>query len=617
MELFTWYTFGKSLPMKHLHRHISHHIKHHKRHYSVASGILAFSFLLFAIFFATRGPIPFTSELAFIEKSTSLEGSVIPASCSSTGYQHLTTYCPAWDSNIDPECTTCPSPAPAPSSCVPNWCDTEDMSQHCPDVSCQAACGGGTRYGTANCSAPTPQPPAPTGDGLCHDATAINNGAALPCTYYYDPCTLDPSLPGCQMPGPTPPTPQPPAPTPCYECWCTGTCSTPQGADLHIETFSPTTARPNISRTFAFSMHNQGDTVATWETSTCEWPCYNATNQIPLLFQVSTLPDGGGSLTNTSVIWTGTLQPDQRVTINASHLFTSIGTYYARVCADKRNQSDVNGVISEADENNNCYPWTAITVSNVEDISCDDEIAMNYGQAGNCQYCPAPQVWNGSSCVSEPNPPTITVVLIGNRTPNGTLQLTCTNSTTFSIERIEGATGQYPLLNQSYTGATSKTVTVEGNYRLKCTKPYQAAVSNVYYDPNPVSADEMSITASPRTVSKGGAATVSWKVMSPPQGVARCRITATAVCAGGSCATPRDDARVSNAQALSTQFSTGTTDANDPYGASRTMTSALTTPTDKALGKKTVTLQYTTDFNLKCGAVIQKARVEVGTQNEG
>jgi hypothetical protein len=45
-----------------------------------------------------------------------------------------------------------------------------------------------------------------------------------------------------------------------------------------------------------------------------------------------------------------------------SYTFSNTGTYYMRACADKSSAVDA-GVIAESDENNNCGPWTAITVS--------------------------------------------------------------------------------------------------------------------------------------------------------------------------------------------------------------------------------------------------------------
>jgi len=49
-------------------------------------------------------------------------------------------------------------------------------------------------------------------------------------------------------------------------------------------------------------------------------------------------------------------------TASISHSFTTTGEYFVRVCADKKSPSDI-GTVDESNENNNCGPWTTITVS--------------------------------------------------------------------------------------------------------------------------------------------------------------------------------------------------------------------------------------------------------------
>jgi|GEM_PF-2930115 len=48
--------------------------------------------------------------------------------------------------------------------------------------------------------------------------------------------------------------------------------------------------------------------------------------------------------------------------LSPPYTFPSPGTYYVRACADKSSSSN-SGTIAETNENNNCGPWTAITVS--------------------------------------------------------------------------------------------------------------------------------------------------------------------------------------------------------------------------------------------------------------
>ena len=54
-------------------------------------GVFLFLFILFSIFFVTRGSVPHSSELRFTEKTSFGEGSVMPASCDS--YPHYTNEC--------------------------------------------------------------------------------------------------------------------------------------------------------------------------------------------------------------------------------------------------------------------------------------------------------------------------------------------------------------------------------------------------------------------------------------------------------------------------------------------------------------------------------------------
>jgi hypothetical protein len=60
---------------------------------------------------------------------------------------------------------------------------------------------------------------------------------------------------------------------------------------------------------------------------------------------------------------------------------------------------------------------------------------------------------------------------------------------------------------------------------------------------------------------------------------------------------------------LNTILRTGTTNSNDPYGANRTMNSALTTSVSGyARGEKSVTLDYSTNFDLTCGTASTTVR---------
>ncbi|OGI57093.1 hypothetical protein A3B85_03115 [Candidatus Nomurabacteria bacterium RIFCSPHIGHO2_02_FULL_37_13] len=81
-------------------------------------------------------------------------------------------------------------------------------------------------------------------------------------------------------------------------------------------------------------------------------------------FQTATATNGGGTLTDLVSSSMTTLAASESDTATSpSVTFFSVGTYSVRACADKTNRNSA-GSIPESDENNNCSPWTNITVSN-------------------------------------------------------------------------------------------------------------------------------------------------------------------------------------------------------------------------------------------------------------
>ena len=121
------------------------------------------------------------------------------------------------------------------------------------------------------------------------------------------------------------------------------------------------------------------------------------------------------------------------------------------------------------------------------------------------------------------------------------------------------------------------------------------------------------MNASPKTTKAGTVSTLTWSINNP---IDTCSLKAYSDNAS--------DAIRLNAL-LSTTTLTNKTDANDPYG-NRSMLEALTqttTNSTKAMGKKSVTINYTTDFELKCTVPAPSAnptnriRVQVTNENEG
>ncbi|MFA6251204.1 MAG: CARDB domain-containing protein [Candidatus Paceibacterota bacterium] len=125
---------------------------------------------------------------------------------------------------------------------------------------------------------------------------------------------------------------------------------TMSGPDLIASSPTPTTVSPGVSTLFSSTITNQGNA--------------STVNKFTNLFQLSTLPNGNGIVTDYPVI------PEmnalaQGASATTSRAFTfNVGTYYMRVCADKSSQIDT-GDIPESNELNNCSgEWTTITVSN-------------------------------------------------------------------------------------------------------------------------------------------------------------------------------------------------------------------------------------------------------------
>ena len=83
--IFLHDTLCVRLVMKHFYKKFGYHLSTKKHLYkNGVLGFLSVFIILVGIFVTTRGAIPHTSELSFIENSTSAVGSLVPASCNST-----------------------------------------------------------------------------------------------------------------------------------------------------------------------------------------------------------------------------------------------------------------------------------------------------------------------------------------------------------------------------------------------------------------------------------------------------------------------------------------------------------------------------------------------------
>ena len=246
-------------------------------------------------------------------------------------------------------------------------------------------------------------------------------------------------------------------------------------------------------------------------------------------------------------------------------------------------------------------------VTNTCTWSCDNGSAWPHPASPTC---PLPSVDNAS--------------ITGNNTEDAIMSYTCSYSTKYSITR-DGVT-IVPTTN--YTGPVSidKSIngSIAGNYVIHCwlgtITPATRAVP--YYDPEPLSTDSVMLSASPRTTKAGTISALTWSINNPLPG---CTLTAYTVCSGVICSPERTAAT----NAITSELLNGNTDANDPYG-SRTMKNALrkvaTSPGGtKAMGKKSLKIDYTTDFTVDCNVPsntgkpnpTKTLRVQITTDSEG
>jgi hypothetical protein len=205
----------------------------------------------------------------------------------------------------------------------------------------------------------------------------------------------------------------------------------------------------------------------------------------------------------------------------------------------------------------------------------------------------------------------------GNPPPSITLQ--CLHSDTYELKRASGEM-------ISSVGTTSATVNLiepyEDTYKVICKSGGPAGVASREvlrtYSEIMCQTQTTGFIASPATIRSGNVSTLTWNIANPSPA---CQITATPVCSG-TCSQTRIDA----AAVLNNKLATENTDANDPYsvpGVPRTVTQAITEEafnngiSGKGLGKKSLQIKYTTDFEISCGSASQKARVTVSNDNEG
>lgn len=218
------------------------------------------------------------------------------------------------------------------------------------------------------------------------------------------------------------------------------------------------------------------------------------------------------------------------------------------------------------------------------------------------------------------NPPTVLSANVNNNCqglpPTPTLTVSCADADYF--EAVDTTSGS--VMGSLASANGSIPIPGPGTWDIICRNggpSGSASTDNIQrtYDVTACDVNIQSFVGTPKTIKSGGTVALSWVIEKP---VNTCTISASPVCSG-TCS----PLRVTEASTLSNRFITENTDRNDANGAERSIAAALSTnvitdgSTPKAIGKKTVSVLYTTDFTLSCGTVDKKIRVKVSTDSEG
>ena len=218
-----------------------------------------------------------------------------------------------------------------------------------------------------------------------------------------------------------------------------------------------------------------------------------------------------------------------------------------------------------------------------------------------------------------PSPSVQSATLEGSNSRDVEVKIICTDSTGYRVRTSGGVT----VYSGTYTNPFIMTGGLGGEdtYSIQCTNGgYSSGITYLAVDDSIFTPQIGTLTASPRSIKRGGSTALTWDLQ---VATSTCRLRALplypALCDDVSCKAPRDAA----VSVLNNTLTNGNTDMNDPYwlrnGTTRTMVAALTQAaynTTHAKGKKTVPIEYSTTFNLRCGNLSQSQQVNVLVTDE-
>lgn len=196
------------------------------------------------------------------------------------------------------------------------------------------------------------------------------------------------------------------------------------------------------------------------------------------------------------------------------------------------------------------------------------------------------------------------------------ISFTCSNSTHYKV--IKSGPPDVTFGPYVYAGPVQFSMAPvgrgTGNYSISCIHgSVESVPTSKYYDSSAPVTSYVSIDAYPKTINAKGKSAISWSVTSPTAG---CKLEVKAVCKNNICSTVETQA----AESIQTIVNTGYVDNSSSIlikNAVKTIAAGQTGPDAKALGKKTFTIDYTTDFTVTCGGgKTATSRVRVANSQE-
>ncbi len=259
---------------------------------------------------------------------------------------------------------------------------------------------------------------------------------------------------------------------------------------------------------------------------------------------------------------------------------------------------------------------------------CYNPAGQSAQQSVTLNVCPASApVWTGSVCAPPAtatlNPFIPSTIITGNSSSFTYTSTGATSCTGFGI--INGNLGSTNstvstgIMNTPGLYTQSVTCTGVGGSGTSVTRAL-VVDGPASLTPGGLGSDTgfTGFTLSPRSVDRGGLIKLNWGIHYPNS---QCKIIAAVQIPATCDATCQSD-RAAASSTINSILTSGTTNTNDPYGASRNMTTALRTKvpsTQYARGEKSITLDYSTTFTLSCGDTFVPAKriIYVTERNEG